>query len=392
MSLQPMSPNTYDILVIGAGGVGSAAAYHLAQDGKRVLLVEQFDVGHEQGSSHGGSRIFRHSHDTAIYGSLIPHAYQLWQRLEAESQVKLLTMTGGLDMGPPNDMYVSSCRATMRELGFPYQELTGREVRAALPQFQIPDDWIAVRQADAGILAATLCVQTMTAQAVHHGAELRERTKVVEIEPDGEGVRARLQGAAGEEVIHAGQAIITAGAWAPRFLRSLCGREFPLRVTHQQVAYFAVEKPAWFDAKQCPIFIFTAAPHLYGFPIHEKPGYVKIAKEFTDETDPDQPRTIHEDKLADLAQDVSRLFAGLRPEPVDAQVCLYTETPTRDFIIDRHPDHPQILFGAGFSGRGFKFVIATGRLLADLAESAPGEYNSPIWREQFRIENFAAVG
>lgn len=381
---------TYDILVVGVGGVGSAAGYHLAQAGQRVLMVEQFELGHVRGSSHGGSRIFRHSHDTTTYGSLIPHAYQLWQRLEAESGEELLKMTGGLDMGPPDDPYVMQCIETMDALQFPYQTLTGKEVRAQLPQFRIPDNWMAVHQAGAGILAASRCVRTMAKQAARHGATVKDRTRVVDIRPDGEGVVARLQGAEGEETVRAAQAIITAGPWAPRFLRDLCGREFPLRVTHQQVAYFRTTQPELFDPARCPIYIFTAAPHFYGFPVWEKPGHIKTAKEFSDAVDPDGEREVDGQKLAELASDVGSLIDGVELTPVDAQVCLYTETPTRDFIMDRHPEHPQLLFGAGFSGRGFKFVIASGRLLADLALGGPGDYSSPLWREAFRVENFVA--
>lgn len=351
-------------------------------------MVEQFELGHLRGSSHGGSRIFRHSHDTVPYGGLIPHAYALWQRLEAESGKNLLQITGGLDMGPPHDPYINRCIETMTELGFPYQQLSGSEVRAQLPQFNIPADWVCLRQADAGILAASLCVETMAARAAHHGATVREQTRVVDLRPDGEGVRARLHGANGEETVYAGQAIITAGPWAPQFLRELCGREFPLRVTHQQVAYFRVKQPELFDPAHCPIYIFTAAPHFYGFPIWEKPGYVKMSKEFDEETNPEGARVVDDQKLTELSTAAASWIDGVDSTPVDAQVCLYTETPARDFIIDRHPEHPQLIFGAGFSGRGFKFVIASGRLLADLAESAPGDYASPLWRDEFRIENF----
>ncbi len=165
--------------------------------------------------------------------------------------------------------------------------------------------------------------------------------------------------------------------------------EVPLRVTPQQVAYFPVTDPAAFAIGRFPLFIVTHDPHFYGFPIHERPGTVKISLENPDGViNPDDPRAVSQDLLDRLCQVVGDYMRGVETTPVHVEPCLYTETPTRDFIIDRHPDHPQIVFGAGFSGRGFKHTIAVGRLLADLAQSDAGNYSSPFWRESYRINRF----
>src|SRR3954449_7193257 len=125
----------YDIIVIGAGGVGSAAAYHCARDGKRVLLLEQFTVGHKQGSSHGGSRIIRYTHDKIEHADQMPATFDLWFELERESGAKLLTMTGGLYLAPEGEPWLTSAVEILHDLNFPYRVLAGEQFQSAYPQF-----------------------------------------------------------------------------------------------------------------------------------------------------------------------------------------------------------------------------------------------------------------
>jgi monomeric sarcosine oxidase len=384
------SSTTYDVIVIGAGGVGSAAAYHLAQAGRRVLLLEQFQVGHNRGSSHGGSRIIRYTHDIPDYARVMPQTFELWRRLERESGEHLLQMTGGLYLAPPDEPFLQGCQNALAQLNFPYRLLTANELHEEYPQFRLPAHWIALYQEHSGILAATRCVKTLAAQALRHGAEVREKTRAAAVIPLDDGVAVRVVQHGVEETIYARQAMITAGPWAGRFLKPLLPFTVPLRVTHQQVAYFAATRPELYTVGRFPIFIVTAHPHFYGFPIWERPGYVKIALEQTQvAVDPDQEQFINTQLAADLARLVAEQMVGLNPEPAIIEPCLYTETPNFDFVIDRHPQYPQILIAAGFSGRGFKHTIATGRLLVDLANSAPGVYDSPFWLERFRITRFA---
>ncbi len=381
---------TFDVIVIGAGSMGSATAYHLAKEGRRVLLVEQFTVGHTRGSSHGGSRIIRYTHETISDASIMPATFALWRALEKESGQALLQMTGGLYMSAETDPWLHDTRKTLQALNFPYRELNAAEMRREYPQFRLPASMVTLYQAESGILAATRCVQTLAAQAVRHGAELREQTKVLAVTPTGAGVTVRLATHGGEEVVYAQQAVLTAGPWAKGFLDQIVAYPLPLQVTHQQVAYFAVEQPELYAVGRFPLFMYNVEPYLYGFPIFEKPGHVKIALELLDlVVDPDQPGVIDPLYLRQLLETVDQTMVGIKPEALQLETCRYTETPNRDFIIDRHPEYPQILIGAGFSGRGFKFAISVGRLLADLAGSAPGAYNSPFWLPKFAITRFA---
>ena len=377
-----------DVVVIGAGAMGSAAAYHCARDGRSVLLLEQFTVGHTRGSSHGGSRIIRYTHDQADYASQMPATFELWRALEHASGAPLMQLTGGLYLGPAAEPWLVQAQETLTNLAMPFRLLDAHDLARAYPQFRPRPEWIGLEQDDTGMLAASRCVAALVSQAVRHGATVYEETPVAAVTPDGDGVRVRLAG--GTEIM-ADRAILTAGPWAGRFLAGLVDMTVPLRVTRQQVAYFRVDDPAAYAVGRFPVFILVSDPHFYGFPIWEQPGAVKLALEQTaDVVDPDAPRTVDPGLLADLAAGVAATMPGLAPRPVQVVPCLYTETPTRDFVIDRHPDHPQIVIAAGFSGRGFKHAIAVGRLLADLAATAPGDYHSPFWRDVYRLARFAA--
>lgn len=376
----------YDIIVIGAGGVGSAAAYHCARDGKRVLLLEQFTVGHTRGSSHGGSRIIRYTHNKLEHADQMPETFDLWFELERESGAKLLTMTGGLYLAPEGEPWLTKAVEILQELNFSHTVLRDEAFQRAYPQFNLPNDWIGVEQENSGILAASRSVAVMVSQAVKHGATVRELSPVAGITPEADGVVVRMESG---ETFNAKKVIICAGPWASRFLGKMVEYAVPLRVTPQQVAYFRVTDPALFSIGRFPLFIVTHDPHFYGFPIHERPGTIKISLENLEGVvNPDDPREIDQNLLARLSEVVGDYMRGVETTPVHVEACLYTETPTRDFIIDRHPDYPQIVFGAGFSGRGFKHTIAVGRLLADLAQSDAGDYSSRFWRESYRINRF----
>lgn len=379
----------YDVIVIGAGGVGSAAAYHCSRDGKNVLLLEQFTVGHTRGSSHGGSRIIRYTHNKLEHADQMPATFDLWFELEQESGAKLLTMTGGLYLAPEGEPWLTAAVEILQQLDFPHRILRGEEFQRAYPQFNVPNNWYGVEQEHSGILAASRAVAVMVSQAVKHGATVRELSPVAGIAPEQEGVVVRMESG---ETFHADRAIICAGPWASRLLGKLVSDSLPLRVTSQQVAYFPVNDVAAFSKGRFPLFIVTHDPHFYGFPIHERAGTIKIALENLEgEVNPDDPREVQQDLLTRLSEVVGEYMRGVETTPVHVEPCLYTETPTRDFIIDRHPDFPQIVFGAGFSGRGFKHTIAVGRLLADLAQRDAGDYSSPFWRESYRLAHFVPL-
>jgi sarcosine oxidase len=366
---------TADVVVIGAGGLGSATAWHLARRGVDVVLLERFAFGHRNGASHDTSRILRRSYHTPGYVNLAREAYDDWATLEGESGERLVTRTGGLDFFPPGaaiaaDDYMRS----MDTGGVPYDRLTDREVTARWPAITLPDGTFSIFQKDTSIVPAGRGTATMQALARRRGARLYDESPVT-------GIRGGAV-TTPDRTISAGRLVITADAWTNDLLAHL-GARLPLTVLREQVTYFAPERPAGFGPDRLPVWIWMDDPSFYGFPTYEGPlvkaaqdcgGAVTTAETRSFDTDPDG--------LKRLGSFVGGLLPGIGP-PHHTVTCLYTLTPDRDFVIDAVPGHPEVYVGLG-AAHAFKFAPTFGRVLADLAttgatssEIAPFAMNRP---------------
>lgn len=372
----------YDVIVVGSGVMGCATAYHLAKRGRRVLLLEQFSIGHERGSSHGHSRIFRLVYDVPDYVQLARAAYPLWRELESEAGAELLLQTGGFDFADPATQSIEDTRATLVASGIPFESLDHTAITWRFPQFAVSERVVGIYQADTGILNATKCVLALAGQARRHGAIVQEQESARQIQPAGAGVQV----SATRRVYAADRLVVTAGSWA-RPLLSQVGLDLPLTVTKEQFAFFKPHDPALFAPGRCPIFIqhMQVGPAVYGFPIYGLPG-VKAA--FHNAGPPIAPesedRDIDPAGLAALRSHVARWLPQAAGEVMLAQTCRYTSTPDHEFIVDCHPEYPQIVIGSPCSGHGFKFGVLMGSILADLAER--GATEQPIGR--FRVGQF----
>jgi sarcosine oxidase len=368
--------NHYDAIIVGGGVMGCAAAWHLARDGRRALLLEQFALGHTNGSSHGHSRIIRLAYHAPEYVHLARAAYPLWRALEAETGEALLLQTGGLDLGMPGTATFEATRATLAAAGVPFEILDTAALASRYPQFHPPEGALGIYQAEAGILDADRCLAALASAARRHGAELRANEPALEIAPDGGGALVRTAVAS----YRADRLILAAGSWM-RPLAARLGLDLPLTVTREQVAFFAPRDPEAFAPGRFPIFIHHSddTPAGYGFPIFGLPG-VKVAFHgggpaiAPDDTD----RAVDVGRLAALRSYVARLLPACAGEPFYSVTCRYTMTPDEDFILDRHPEYPQIVLASPCSGHGFKFGALIGRILADLA--IRGASDQPIGR------------
>jgi sarcosine oxidase len=378
----------YDVIVVGGGVMGCATAYHLARRGRRVLLLEQFAIGHDRGSSHGHSRIFRLAYDLPDYVRLAQAALPLWRALEREAGVELLLQTGGLDYARPGTPVFENTCAALAALQIEFEQLDSAAVARRFPQFDMPGDTVAIYQRDAGILDANRCIATLASEARRHTADVRENEPARQIRAAGAGAEVRTDTAS----YAADRLVVTAGAWARPLLRQL-GLDLPLAVTREQVAFFApravdgASDPDQFMPGRFPIFIehAVASPAAYGFPIFGLPG-VKIGfHQGGPVIEPESQERAPDSAMNTALHDyLARWIPGAAGELLFSQTCRYTNAPDDHFIIDRHPEHPQIAIGSPCSGHGFKFGVLIGAILADLAEHGATEH--PI--EMFTIARF----
>ncbi len=363
----------YDVIVVGLGGMGSAAAYALASRGQRVLGIEQFGPAHSMGSSHGGTRLVRKAYfERPDYVPLLVRSYQLWDELSAAVGTRLLTRCGALMIGRPDSAVVSGTLESARRWSLPHEVLDSAGLRARYPQFALPEDQLAVYEADAGFVSPETTVRAHLELAAAAGAELRFDTLVEQLEVGSDGVHL----VAGGVQLHAPRAVIATGAWAGR----LAGPDgYPIKAQRQTVHWFRPLTPATdYDPDRFPVYLWSlpVAPgaqrlEIYGFPHQPGEEGVKSAL-YHDWSEPDvNPdtvrRTVSESEQAALRQLLSGTVPGLAGDCVTSQVCLYPATPDDDFLLGVHPgSEGRLVLALGFSGHGFKFVPVVGEIVADL--------------------------
>lgn len=367
-------------VIVGSGAMGSAAAYHLARRGEPVLLLEQFAIGHDRGSSHGAARITRHSYADPRYARLMLDAFRAWRTLEADAGQNLYLRTGGVSFCPAGVDYVAQVTSSLAAIDVPHRRMTGRELRKALPAFGVAESTDAVFEPDAGMLAATRAVATQVALARQFGGE---KTQVLENTP---ARRIDLQASKPTIVtdthqIECDRLIVTAGAWTRSLLPNL---GIPLRVTRQQVLYFRPADRAAFAPGRFPVFIYKGNDPLddfYGMPEFLGMG-VKVARHGGPEVDPNHvERTVGDEYRGTVRQFLQQSIPSLTEAPIDVtEVCLYTMAPDDHFRVGALAGRPDLILASPCSGHGFKFSCLVGSVLADLATHGRTEIAIDPWR------------
>ena len=354
----------YDAIVIGLGGMGSAALYQLAQRGKRVLGIEQFDIAHELGSSHGVTRIIRLAyHEHPSYVPLMRRAYELWRELEASAGEQILHITGSIDAGPPDGSNFNGSLLSCEQHDLPHDVLTSSELTKRFPGYRLPPETMAVFQGEGGFLLPERCIALFVDKARALGATVHTGERTLDWQPTSNGVTVRTENGTYE----AEALVISAGAWASKLLPGLS----PVAVPERQVlAWFETLRPELFTPEVFPVFnLVVDEGQFYGFPEFGVTGF-KLGKyhHLEENVDPDtidrEPNFDDETVLRDFTEKYFRDAAGATSS---MKVCMFTNSPDEHFIIDWLPDCPQVIVAAGFSGHGFKFSSIVGEVLADLA-------------------------
>ena len=369
---------SYDVIVIGLGGMGSAAAYRLAQRGLRVLGLDRHPAVHDQGSSHGGSRITRQAYfEDPAYVPLLLRAAELWPQVEADSGRTIVLWTGGVMVGRPDSRTVSGSLRSAQEWGLPHELLDAAEIRRRFPTMTPADDEIALYERRAGLVIPEESVAAHLALAARSGADLHHEEQVTSWRSiPGGGVEVTTPTAR----YSAGQLAVCPGPWASGLLADL---KVPFTIERQVQYWWApAADQARFRADRHPIYIWEAddGRQFYGFPSFDDPiggpaDGVKVAGDgvkvamfrggqpCTPET---IDRTVHPEQIAAMRDFVAPRMPDLPGTLLKTVTCMYTNTPDEHFVIARHPGHEQVVVACGFSGHGFKFVPVVGEIVADL--------------------------
>lgn len=382
-----MNTARFDVIVVGVGGMGSATCFELARRGVRVLGLEQFDIPHTRGSSHGVNRIIRLAYyEHPSYVPLLKRAYELFHELEARAGEKLLHYTGGVDAGPADSDVFTGALLSARTYDLPHEVLDGAELTRRFPGYRFPRDHMALFQPQGGFVMSERCIVAFAGAAMQLGAEIHGRERVLEFaETTSGGVRVRTDRAE----YFADSLVITAGAWDGRLLPHLR----PLAVPERQVlAWLRPTRPELFRTDVFPVFnALVDEGRYYGFPEFGIPGFKFGRYHHLQETgDPDtltrgergEPRPDDEAVLREFA---ARYFPDGCGPTLSLASCMFTNTPDEHFIIDRLPDMPQVVYASPCSGHGFKFTAVLGEVLAELAVSGATRHDIGFFRcDRFR--------
>jgi len=357
---------TYDAIIIGIGGMGSAAAWHLAKRGQRVLGLERFDIPHAMGSSHGVNRIIRLPYyEDPAYVPLLRRAYENWRALEAASGERVLFTFGSLDAGPEQGEIFPGALASAELHGLAYEALTGAQINARFPGYNLPAGTRGIFQPEGGFVMSERAIVAHVRAAQAAGAEIHARERVLgwEAKPRGEGVTVTTEHGRYE----AARLILSAGAWMADLVPALARLAVPER---QVLAWLQPTAPALFTPERFPVFnLEVEEGRYYGFPVWDIPGFKFGRYHHRGETGPaeTQRREVDAEDEALLRAFAARYFPEGNGPTMGLRACLFTNTPDEHFILDRLPEHPQVVVASPCSGHGYKFCSVVGEILADLA-------------------------
>ncbi len=377
--------NNFDVIVIGGGAAGSAAAYYLTKQKLRVLLLEQFEINHQKGSSYGYSRVIRYAYDNPIYINLIKSAYPLWFSLQEEAKETLYIKTGELDFGRLDSSSLQRLVSTMAHNNIPYEQLTYKELEQRFPQFNLSDEMGGVYQEETGILKASRCVLSHLKLAKKQGAIIKDNTTVTNIKTESNSITIKTQ----NDNYSCAKLIITAGSWTKQLVEKT-GLSLPLTIMPCQIGFFKCQNSDNFKPGKFPIFLAHLTGDYgefpYGLPSCDHEGF-KISTFYGWDTVENVNEVDYQPSqkwIKNIQVFLNQYLPDASGELISTRRCLYTMTPDKHFIIDYHPQNPNILIAAGFSGHGFKFTTLIGKILKDLIIQRKTEYDISL----FKINRF----
>ena len=362
----------FDCIVIGVGAMGSATLYNLAKRGRRVLGLEQFDIPHAEGSSHGVNRIIRLAYyEHPSYVPLLRRAYELWSEIESIAGEQLIYKTGSIDTAPAgHEVFEGSLESCLLH-DIPHRVLNHAQINEQFPGYQLPVGHMGILQQDGGFVLSERSIVAYANAAMSEGAEIHAREVVSGWEPDRRGVRVFTD--RGEYT--AERLIITAGAWSSGLIPILEGLAVPER---QVLAWLQPIDGSLYTPEVFPVFnAYFDEGRYYGFPVFGIPGF-KVGRyhHLEEIIDLDSTiKTVNGEDEALLRSAVEKYFPKANGTTMTLKTCMFTNTPDEHFIVDSLPGNTQVVVAAGFSGHGFKFASVIGEILSDLAIKGETEHD-----------------
>lgn len=368
-----MDNSQFDVIIIGAGVIGSATAYQAAKRGLKTLLLEQFDFLHHRGSSHGESRTIRVTYPQHYYTPLVLTSYDLWQQAQTQVGYNVLFKAQHFDMAPSDDPIIHALVENCKRYNIPHELLNRRQLAEKLPgKLDIPDDWVVLSNEYGGIIKPTKAVAMFQTLAHKLGAVLKDNAEVIDIKKERDGGVAVFTG--GGEVFRGKKCVITAGAWVNKLVKKVGGFELPIQPLETHVSYWRIKEGhegKFVIGGDFPTFASFGKVYVYGTPTLEFPGLIKVAVHAGRACDPDKRPWGPSVMLGELREWLQGRFSGAvdSSEPVVRQSCLYSMTPDEDFVMDFLGGSfgKDVVVGGGFSGHGFKMAPVIGKILTDLA-------------------------
>jgi len=373
----------YDVIVIGAGSMGMAAGYFLSKSGKSTLLIDSFNPPHNKGSHHGETRIIRHAYgEGENYVPLALRAQELWNDLEKVSGKQLFLPTGVINVGYEKTDFIQNIISSSKTYSLPLEILDSIEVNKRWPGINLPNNYIGCYEPTSGVLKCEECIEAYRELAEQNGATIITNSKVKEIMVhDDKRVTIKTE----DHTFSANALVVSAGAWSG-ILLSMLDLNLPLNPIRKTFAWFDT-KDDLYDHKEFPAFSFeTSHGHYYGFPSIDGSGLKLGRHDGGDTIDPDEA-ILGFGELEEDTTDLKQFLQHYMPSAQElkfGKTCMYTMTPDEDFIIDTHPNYPNVAIASGFSGHGFKFSSVVGQILSDLIISGKTEHNiSPFSINRF---------
>lgn len=399
-----------DVVIIGGGIMGAATAWQLTRRGVRVALCDALQPGHEVGSSHGDGRIARFTYSESVYLEMARHSFERWAEVEKAAGVTLVETTGSWECGADDSAELTELIGALESHGIHHEVWDATESNRRFAHFTLPRTSRAVYQKDGAVVRADRAWRALWHLLHVAGAHLLPDAPVMALEV-GSTASAGVRLKAGRTEVHADVAVVTAGAWS-RGLLLPTGLDLPLTVTRETVAYFtpaanALTSMADHRIGAMPTLIdYHGEDPFFALPILDEPpaddgearptpgvkvGWHHAGKEIVPTKIPSRrfgAGDADPDVVNRVVSYVGDRFPYLQMRPLRAVSCLYTNTPDYHFVLGRHPRHPNVVIGTGFSGHGFKFAPVVGEALADLATTDSASGSEPGTETSFDLHLF----